>query len=138
AAPRAFGWITRKPQRSWTGPQPPGDGLQLAGSPGEPRIPRPPGRPAASGRCASTTGRPRSPRHPSATVPGCFCHWPRVRQNARMAATDGEAGCVFCDIVAGRGPASVVYSDESVIAFLDLRPLNTGHLLVVPQAHAAY
>jgi hypothetical protein len=28
----------------------------------------------------------------------------RVRQNARMASTGGEAGCVFCDIVAGRRP----------------------------------
>jgi diadenosine tetraphosphate (Ap4A) HIT family hydrolase len=55
-----------------------------------------------------------------------------------MAATGSEAGCVFCDIVAGREPASVVYSDENVIAFLDLRPLNTGHLLVIPRAHAPY
>ena len=62
----------------------------------------------------------------------------RVRQNAGMAATDAEAGCVFCDIVAGRAPASVVHSDDSVIAFLDIRPLNTGHLLVIPRAHAAY
>ena len=55
-----------------------------------------------------------------------------------MAATGGEAGCIFCDIIGGRGPASVVYSDESVVALLDIRPLNTGHLLVIPRAHAAY
>jgi diadenosine tetraphosphate (Ap4A) HIT family hydrolase len=55
-----------------------------------------------------------------------------------MAATGGEAGCVFCDIIAGRGPASVVHSDESVMALLDLRPVTTGHLLVIPRAHAAY
>jgi diadenosine tetraphosphate (Ap4A) HIT family hydrolase len=54
-----------------------------------------------------------------------------------MAATGGGAGCVFCDIIAGRQPASMVHSDETVIAFLDLRPLNTGHLLVIPRAHAA-
>jgi diadenosine tetraphosphate (Ap4A) HIT family hydrolase len=54
-----------------------------------------------------------------------------------MAATGGGAGCEFCDIAAGRGPASVVHSDASVIAFLDIRPLNTGHLLVIPRAHAA-
>jgi histidine triad (HIT) family protein len=71
-------------------------------------------------------------------VTGCFCYRPRVRQNARMAATGGEAGCIFCDIIGGRGPASVVYSDESAIALLDIRPLNTGHLLVIPRAHAAY
>jgi diadenosine tetraphosphate (Ap4A) HIT family hydrolase len=55
-----------------------------------------------------------------------------------MAANTGAAGCVFCDIVAERGPASVVYSDETVLAFLDIRPLATGHLLVIPRAHAAY
>ncbi len=45
--------------------------------------------------------------------------------------------CVFCEIAAGRAPASVVYSDEQVIAFLDIRPVTAGHLLVVPRAHAA-
>jgi histidine triad (HIT) family protein len=55
-----------------------------------------------------------------------------------MATQAGPAGCVFCDIVAGRGPASVVHSDETVIAFLDIRPLTTGHLLVIPREHAPY
>jgi histidine triad (HIT) family protein len=45
--------------------------------------------------------------------------------------------CVFCEIVAGREPASVVYSDAAVLAFMDLRPINAGHLLVAPRAHAA-
>lgn len=61
-----------------------------------------------------------------------------VRHNARMAANAGAAGCVFCDIVAGREAASVVHSGETVLAFLDIRPLTTGHLLVVPRAHAPY
>ena len=55
-----------------------------------------------------------------------------------MAANTSAAACVFCDIVAGRGPASVVHSDETVLAFLDIRPLATGHLLVIPRAHAPY
>jgi histidine triad (HIT) family protein len=48
-----------------------------------------------------------------------------------------RATCVFCEIVAGREPASVVYSDAGIIAFMDLRPINAGHLLVVPRGHAA-
>jgi len=48
-----------------------------------------------------------------------------------------RATCVFCQIVVGREPASVVYSDAAMIAFMDLRPINAGHLLVVPRAHAA-
>jgi histidine triad (HIT) family protein len=45
--------------------------------------------------------------------------------------------CVFCEIIAGRAPASVVYRDDSCIAFMDIRPINAGHLLVVPITHAA-
>ena len=55
-----------------------------------------------------------------------------------MAAEVTGADCEFCDIIAGRGPASVVHSDESVLVLLDIRPLNTGHLLVIPRAHASY
>ena len=46
--------------------------------------------------------------------------------------------CVFCQIVAGRAPASIVYRDETCIAFMDVKPVNAGHLLVVPIAHATY
>ena len=45
--------------------------------------------------------------------------------------------CVFCQIVAGTAPASVVYSDERVFAFMDVLPVNPGHVLVIPRAHAA-
>ena len=46
--------------------------------------------------------------------------------------------CVFCEIVAGRAESSPVYEDEHVIAFMDIRPLTPGHLLVVPRSHADY
>jgi histidine triad (HIT) family protein len=45
------------------------------------------------------------------------------------------AACVFCSIVAGELPAHVVHADERVVAFLDVRPLFPGHVLVVPRAH---
>ena len=45
-------------------------------------------------------------------------------------------GCVFCAIVKGEAPASVVYRDDMVIAFMDIRPANPGHVLVVPLEHA--
>jgi histidine triad (HIT) family protein len=44
--------------------------------------------------------------------------------------------CVFCAIVADEAPASIVYRDEIVIAFMDIRPANPGHVLVVPLEHA--
>ena len=46
-----------------------------------------------------------------------------------------DESCIFCRIVRKQAPASVVYEDEAVIAFLDIRPLNMGHTLVIPKAH---
>lgn len=45
--------------------------------------------------------------------------------------------CVFCRIVEGNAPSSVVFRDSSCIAFLDIHPVNPGHLLVVPRAHVS-
>jgi histidine triad (HIT) family protein len=45
--------------------------------------------------------------------------------------------CIFCRIIAGDMPASVVYRDEVTIAFMDTNPVTTGHLLVVPLHHFA-
>ncbi|MBH0123606.1 HIT family protein [Rhodococcus sp. NPDC003382] len=45
--------------------------------------------------------------------------------------------CVFCAIVAGEAPASVVLDEPDVIAFMDIRPFTAGHLLVVPKRHAS-
>jgi len=46
--------------------------------------------------------------------------------------------CVFCDIVAGHAPASILFQDERTITFLDHRPVTPGHMLVVPRRHAAF
>ncbi len=43
--------------------------------------------------------------------------------------------CVFCAIVEGRERASVVYEDERVFAFMDIRPVRVGQLVVVPRRH---
>jgi histidine triad (HIT) family protein len=45
--------------------------------------------------------------------------------------------CIFCRIIAGAAPASIVYRDAVCLAFMDIQPVNPGHLLVVPLAHAA-
>jgi histidine triad (HIT) family protein len=44
---------------------------------------------------------------------------------------------VFCEIVAGRAPAVIVYEDALTIAFVDLRQFHPGHVLIVPRAHVA-
>lgn len=45
--------------------------------------------------------------------------------------------CIFCNIAKSIEPASVVYSDEKVMAFLDVQPVNPGHVLIIPKVHAA-
>jgi histidine triad (HIT) family protein len=53
------------------------------------------------------------------------------------ASEDEMADCIFCRILAGELPASLVYRDAVCAAFLDIQPVNPGHLLVVPLRHAA-
>ncbi|MFD7844967.1 HIT family protein [Nocardia sp. NPDC059764] len=43
---------------------------------------------------------------------------------------------IFADIVAGRAPSSTVYEDEDCLAFMDIRPVTPGHVLVIPKAPA--
>jgi histidine triad (HIT) family protein len=46
-----------------------------------------------------------------------------------------DAGCLFCAIVAGDVPAHIVVDEPEVVAFLDIRPVFKGHVLVVPRSH---
>jgi histidine triad (HIT) family protein len=46
-----------------------------------------------------------------------------------------DQSCIFCKIVAKQAPASVIYEDKAVLVFLDIRPLNLGHTLVIPKEH---
>jgi histidine triad (HIT) family protein len=45
--------------------------------------------------------------------------------------------CLFCKIAAEEIPATKVYEDDEVIAFLDIKPVNPGHTLVIPKEHYA-
>ncbi len=44
--------------------------------------------------------------------------------------------CVFCSIINRTAPAEIIYEDERIISFLDIRPFNLGHTLVVPKYHS--
>jgi len=44
--------------------------------------------------------------------------------------------CIFCKIVDGDAPATKIYEDDDVLAFLDIRPIMRGHTLVIPKKHA--
>jgi len=47
------------------------------------------------------------------------------------------ADCLFCRIVAGEIPATVVHDDDQVLAFRDINPQAPTHILVIPKAHIA-
>lgn len=44
-------------------------------------------------------------------------------------------GCLFCDVLEKKVPATVVYEDEHALAFRDIRPVAPTHVLVIPKEH---
>jgi histidine triad (HIT) family protein len=46
-----------------------------------------------------------------------------------------DPDCIFCKILAGELPATIVDEDEHTIAFMDIAPATRGHALVIPRAH---
>lgn len=47
-----------------------------------------------------------------------------------------DPDCIFCKILDGRLPATVVDEDERTIAFMDINPATRGHALVIPRSHS--
>jgi len=46
-----------------------------------------------------------------------------------------EHHCTFCDLIRGAAEVSVCHEDSDAIAFMDIQPVNNGHVLVVPRVH---
>lgn len=49
--------------------------------------------------------------------------------------SDSTPSCPFCDLIHGAGEVSMCFEDSDVVAFMDIQPVNAGHVLVVPRAH---
>jgi histidine triad (HIT) family protein len=45
------------------------------------------------------------------------------------------AGCLFCNMVLGKTPADIVFQNDHVVAFKDIRPVAPVHVLVIPKSH---
>jgi histidine triad (HIT) family protein len=48
-----------------------------------------------------------------------------------------QATCIFCEIIAARAEGTFIYRDAVCAAFLDIQPVNPGHVLIVPVRHVA-
>jgi histidine triad (HIT) family protein len=48
-----------------------------------------------------------------------------------------HSDCVFCGIASHAEPASIVFEDETCMAFLDLRQFHAGHTILIPRQHIA-
>lgn len=46
--------------------------------------------------------------------------------------------CLFCKIIAGEIPCHKIFEDDLTLAFLDIKPLNPGHALVIPKNHSEH
>lgn len=44
--------------------------------------------------------------------------------------------CLFCKIIKKEIPSSIIFEDDYTLAFLDIAPVNKGHVLVVPKLHS--
>jgi len=51
-------------------------------------------------------------------------------------SSPSDPDCLFCKIVAGDVPATIIAEDERTVAFMDINPATRGHALVIPRAHA--
>jgi len=43
--------------------------------------------------------------------------------------------CIFCKIVRKEAPSSIVFENDQVLAFMDIRPVHEGHTLIIPKLH---
>ena len=48
-----------------------------------------------------------------------------------------DPDCLFCKIVAGDLPATIIHSDDRTVAFMDINPATKGHVLVIPREHSS-
>jgi histidine triad (HIT) family protein len=57
---------------------------------------------------------------------------------APVPPPQSKSDCVFCRIVGNKAPAQKLWEDEEFLAFLDIKPINPGHTLLVPRRHFEY
>lgn len=49
-----------------------------------------------------------------------------------------DQNCIFCKIGKGEIPCSKIYENKDFLAFLDIKPVSDGHLLIIPKEHTVW
>ena len=62
---------------------------------------------------------------------------PASRPMSEQDAPDLET-CIFCELVAGKRPVSIIDETDDLLAFMDIQPVNPGHVLIIPKRHAPF
>ena len=60
---------------------------------------------------------------------------PQTNSGREDSMRKADVHCTFCDLIHGAGEASICYEDSDALAFMDIQPVNAGHVLVVPRQH---
>jgi histidine triad (HIT) family protein len=58
-----------------------------------------------------------------------------MAEAVECGSVKSDESCIFCKIVKHEIPSSTVYETETILVFLDIRPLSMGHTLVIPKEH---
>src|SRR5439155_20437610 len=87
--------------------------------------------PGAKRRRAPTAAQRRR-EHPSVWHSPCELGYP---PSQHCPAMNPDHHCTFCDLIHGAGEVSICYEDADSIAFMDVQPVNPGHVLVVSRRH---
>ena len=49
-----------------------------------------------------------------------------------------KENCIFCKIIKGEIPCDKVFENKNFLVFLDIKPVNHGHLLIIPKKHVVW
>lgn len=52
--------------------------------------------------------------------------------------TEPKQNCIFCKIAKGEIPCNKIFEDKGFLVFLDIKPVNHGHLLIIPKKHIVW
>jgi histidine triad (HIT) family protein len=60
-----------------------------------------------------------------------------LEKNNMVQSNQGEQKCIFCSIISGEIPSTVIDENKDAIATLEINPISSGHILIIPKKHGS-